>query len=72
MQPDAQRGERRLQARPGHVDAQLTAALTSITDSLKGQQNQTSGSSNSLSQLLPFMTLAKGKAGGCPGGNCGR
>ena len=58
--------------RPGHVtsssNAQITAALTSITDSLKNLSNQNTGSS--ASQLLPFLLLAKG--GGCPGGNCGR
>ena len=57
--------------RPGHTsnnNAQITAALTSITDSLKNLGNQSSNSS--ASQLLPFLLLAKG--GGCPGGNCGR
>ena len=63
--------------RPGHTsgsDAQVTAALTSITDSLKSLGNQSnSNSSNSLMQMLPFLMLAKGGAGGgCPGGNCGR
>lgn len=60
--------------RPGHTsgsNAQITAALTSITDSIKNLNNQnTSGSS--ISQLLPMLMLAKGGAGGCPGGNCGR
>lgn len=57
----------------GHND-QVTAALTSITESLKsiGKQN-TNNSSSSLSQMLPLLMLAKGGAGGgCPGGNCGR
>lgn len=58
--------------RPGHND-QLTAALTSITESLKSLKTDNNSSSNSLSQLLPLMMLAKGGAGGgCPGGNCGR
>lgn len=57
----------------GHND-QVTAALTSITDSLKAIGNQNANnSSSSLSQMLPLLMLAKGGAGGgCPGGNCGR
>lgn len=62
--------------RPGHTtggNAQVTAALTSITDSLKSLGTQSNNSSNSLTQMLPFLMLAKGgAAGGCPGGNCGR
>jgi DNA gyrase/topoisomerase IV subunit B len=59
--------------RPGHND-QLTAALTSITESLKSLKTENNNSSNSLSQLLPLMMFAKGGVGGggCPGGNCGR
>lgn len=62
----------------GHTgDAQLTAALASITDSLKSLQDQRSSSGDSLSQLLPMMMLMNGGPsgggrGGCPGGNCGR
>lgn len=58
--------------RPGHND-QLTAALSSITESLKSLKTDNNNSSSSLSQLLPLMMFAKGGAGGgCPGGNCGR
>lgn len=59
--------------KPGHNDAQLTAALQSITSSLSALKNQNNGSNNSLTQMLPFLMFAKGGAGGgCPGGNCGR
>jgi hypothetical protein len=62
--------------RPGHTsgsDPQVTAALASITDSLKSLGTQNNNSSNSLTQLLPFLMLAKGGAGGgCPGGSCCR
>lgn len=63
--------------RAGHTsggsNAQVTAALASITDSLKSLGTQSNNSSNSLTQMLPFLMLAKGGAGGgCPGGNCGR
>lgn len=60
--------------RPGHTSgssAEITAALASITSSLKSLGNQNGQSS--ISQLLPMLMLAKGGVGGgCPGGNCGR
>ena len=57
--------------RAGHTDQQLTAMLTSITDSIKSIGSQNTNSGSSLNQMLPLLMLAK-KGGGCPGGNCGR
>jgi hypothetical protein len=57
---------------PGHNDAAVTTALTSIKDSLSGLQTQKNSSGTGIAQLLPFMMLAKGAGGGCPGGNCCR
>ena len=58
--------------RPGHNNTATQAALASITDSIKAIGAQNTNSNGGISQLLPLMLLAKGGAGGCPGGNCGR
>lgn len=57
-------------ASPSSSNAQVSAALQSVTSSIASLASQQNTSGSSLSQLLPIMLMARGAGGGCPCG-CG-
>jgi hypothetical protein len=59
-----------LEAVSGGDDAALTAAITSINNSLSSLKTRNNNTGLNITMLLPFMMMAR-RGGGCVGGNCG-